>query len=107
ISTATSCIRVRRSSDNAEQDIGFSGDDLNTTALASFVGSDSAYVVKVYDQTGNGEHLEAASSGQQPRIVDAGSYDGKLVFNGSSHAMRIAGLVLGTPQTALYWRMAL
>lgn len=33
-----SSIRVRRSSDNAEQDIAFSGNDLDTTSLLDFVG---------------------------------------------------------------------
>ena len=31
-SSATNAIRVRRSSDNTEQDIGFSGDNLDTTS---------------------------------------------------------------------------
>jgi hypothetical protein len=35
---AGSSIRVRRSSDNAEQDIGFAGKNLDTTSLASFAG---------------------------------------------------------------------
>lgn len=34
-----SAIRVRRSFDNAEQDIGFNGTNLDTTALQNFVGS--------------------------------------------------------------------
>jgi len=33
-----SAIRVRRSSDNAEQDIAFSGNDLDTTSMLDFVG---------------------------------------------------------------------
>jgi hypothetical protein len=37
-SYAGSSIRVRRSSDNAEQDIGFVGRNLDTTSLASFAG---------------------------------------------------------------------
>jgi len=38
-SKATNAIKVRRSSDNTELDIGFSGNDLDTTSLLSFVGS--------------------------------------------------------------------
>ena len=34
------CIKVRRSSDNAEQDIGFSNDVLDTASLLSFVNTD-------------------------------------------------------------------
>jgi hypothetical protein len=80
-----SLLRVRRSSDNAEQDIGYLGDDtLDITALASFVGGNSAFVVRIYDQSGGGNDWASSSSGQQPRIVNAGTYDGKIVFDGSN-----------------------
>ena len=47
-------IRVRRSSDNSEQDIGFDvNGDLDTSALTTFVGANNGYVVKWYDQSGN------------------------------------------------------
>lgn len=70
-------IRVRRSSDNAEQDIGYDGGGaLDTAALASFVSSDSAYVVTWYDQSGGGNDLTQATTSKQPRIVNAGTYDG-------------------------------
>lgn len=50
-----SCIRVLRSSDNAEQDIGFDGSgNLDASALASFIGANTGYVAKWYDQSGNG-----------------------------------------------------
>lgn len=47
-------IRVRRSSDSTEQDIGQSGGALDTAALSSFVGAGNGTVVKYYDQSGNG-----------------------------------------------------
>ena len=68
-------LRVRRSSDSAEQDIGFSGLWLDTTALTSFVGSGSGYVSKWYDQSGNGNDLAMATTANQPRIVNAGTVD--------------------------------
>jgi hypothetical protein len=107
ISTATASIRVRRSSDNAEQDIGFTGNALDTASLATFVGSDSAYVTKFYDQTGNAEHGEQATSGNQARIVNAGTYDGKLVFNGTSNSLKITTLTCGTPQLGYYAKIKL
>lgn len=82
-------IRIRRSSDNTEQDIGYDGSgDLDTAAITSFVGSNSAYVVKWYDQSGNAIDLVQTTSGSQPRIVNAGTIDtdgGKpcIVFDGS------------------------
>lgn len=68
-----SAIRVRRSSDNTEQDIPFdSNGNLNTTSLLAFVGSGSGYVVKWYDQSGNNNSLFKTSATNQPRIVNAG-----------------------------------
>lgn len=102
-STATQCLRVRRSNDNTEQDIGFSGDALDTSALAAFVGSNSGYVVKWYDQSGNGEHAEQATAANQPRIVNAGVIDSSIVFSGTQ-ILKVTSLTLGTPQVGLYSR---
>lgn len=86
-----SCLRVRRSSDDAEQDIDFVSGAMDaaidTTALATFVGANSAYVTKIYDQSGNSDDWIQATSGKQPRIVNAGTYDGFVRFDGSSQAM--------------------
>lgn len=68
-----SAIRVRRSSDNAEQDIGFTtSGDLNVSALTSFVTTGSAYIVTLYDQTGTANLAQSATA-QQPMIVSAGT----------------------------------
>lgn len=49
------CMRVVRSSDSTEQDINFDGSgNLDTAALATFVGANTGYVGKWYDQSGNG-----------------------------------------------------
>jgi lysophospholipase L1-like esterase len=69
------CIRVRRSSDNAEQDIGFSNSELDTVTLKSFIGANSAYVKTWYDQSGNGSDATQTTSGNQPRIMNAGVID--------------------------------
>jgi hypothetical protein len=69
-----SAIRVRRSSDNAEQDIGFTNlGVLNTAALSSFVGANSGFVTTWYDQSGNGRNLIQSTGANQPRIVNAGT----------------------------------
>ena len=46
-------IRVRRSSDNAEQDFGFSGNDLDTASLLTFCGACNGFITTWYDQSGN------------------------------------------------------
>ena len=72
---AGSCIRVRRHSDNAEQDIGFSGDSLDTSALTSFVGASTGYVTKWYDQSGNNNDLTETTNSLQPIIVTSGTIE--------------------------------
>lgn len=67
-------IKVRRSSDNTEQDVDFlTSGYLDTASLKSFVGSNSGYVTTWYDQSGNGRNLTQTTAANQPRIVDAGT----------------------------------
>lgn len=67
-----SAIRVRRSSDNAEQDIGFSGADLDTSALETFCAAGDGYVVTWYDQVGSSDMTQSTSTAQF-KIVSGGS----------------------------------
>jgi hypothetical protein len=69
------CMKVRRSSDNAEQDIGFSGNDLDTSSLATFCGSGSGFVVTWYDQSGNSRNATQSTSANQPRIFNSGTLE--------------------------------
>jgi hypothetical protein len=68
-------IRVRRSSDNAELNIGFVNNVLDTASLLTFVGSGDGFLSYWYDQSGNSRHLEQGSTGNQPRIVLTGSIE--------------------------------
>jgi hypothetical protein len=81
-------IRVMRTSDDAELDIGFIGEDLDVVTLLVFVGSGNGEIVIWYDQSGNGRHA-VSTAGRRPRIVNAGVLDianGKpaVRFNGSN-----------------------
>ena len=69
----TNTIRVRRTNDNAEQDIGFNGNLLDASALTTFTGSNSGEVVTVYDQSGNGVNPTQSTASKQPQIVNAGT----------------------------------
>lgn len=69
---ATLAIRVRRSSDNAEQDIGFSSGNLDTVSLLSFVGAGNGFITKWYDQSVNGNDAIQANNIYQQRIVLSG-----------------------------------
>ena len=69
-----SAIRVRRSSDNGEQNIGFNADGtLNTLSLLEFVGSGNGFVTTWYDQSSNNNHATQNVSNLQPQIVSVGS----------------------------------
>lgn len=66
-------IRVRRSSDNAEQDFGFVSNVLDTASLLTFCGVGNGFVTTWYDQSGNANNITRAVATQQPKIVDSGS----------------------------------
>jgi hypothetical protein len=68
-----SAIRVRRSSDNAEQDIGFIGNNLDTSALTTFCSGTDGFVTTWYDQSGNSANSTQTTAVNQPQIVSSGS----------------------------------
>lgn len=66
-------IKVRRSSDDVEKDIGFSGRFFDIGDLLAFVGSGNGYVKIWYDQSGNNRHLQRSLNSGQPMIVNEGN----------------------------------
>lgn len=68
------CIRVRRTSDNTEQDIGFVNNFLDTASLLTFVGASNGFVVTFYDQFGsiNLTNAYPGDNGYMPFVVSAG-----------------------------------
>lgn len=85
---AGSAIQVRRDNDNATQDIGFVNNDLDTSALTTFVGANSGLVSKWYDQSGNGRDFVQATAATQPRIVQTGVV---TTVNGHPAVLFVAG----------------
>jgi hypothetical protein len=89
-----SCIRVRRSSDNLEQDIGFNNNAiLDIDSLTSFTSGGDSYISRWYDQSGNQRHLSQTALLSQPQIVYAGvvsTYNNKIVLNSSTNKNLIA-----------------
>jgi hypothetical protein len=65
-------VRVRRSSDNTEQD--FTAAQVTDGTLTTFCGAGSGFVSIWYDQSPNGRHAVAATAGG-PRIVNSGVLD--------------------------------
>lgn len=69
-------LRVRRASDNAEQDIGFTpANVLDTAALLAFTGVGSGFDAVWYDQFASAQHATQTTAGSQPRVVDAGAIE--------------------------------
>jgi PKD repeat protein len=84
-------IRVRRSSDNTEQDINFVSSTANatidTTSLLSFVGAGNGFVVTWYNQNGSGNHVTQSTAANQPQIVSSGS----LILENSKPSIQFDG----------------
>lgn len=75
-------VTIRRDSDDTTDDFGLAtttddnGDtvfddkiELDADSVATFVGSGSGYVSKLYDQSGNGNDISQATTGKQPLYV--------------------------------------
>jgi hypothetical protein len=66
-------IRVRRASDNTEQNIGFVNNELDTSSLTSFCSGTNGFVTTWYDQSGNANNATQTTAAKQPQIVSSGS----------------------------------
>jgi hypothetical protein len=65
-------VRVRRASDNTEEDIGFDANgDLDTSALATFCSGTNGFVKTWYDQSGNGNDATQTTTANQAKIYDS------------------------------------
>jgi hypothetical protein len=92
------CLRVKRTSDNVEQDINFvsSSPDalLDTAALLTFAGANTCVVCRWYFQDGSGDYLEQTTIANMPRIVNAGTLDTQnsipaIIFDGTNDFMEV------------------
>lgn len=96
---AGNCIRIRRSSDNTEQNFGFSADVVDTAGIASFVGGGSGYVVTWYDQSGNALDVTQSTAANQPLFVASGiNSKPSLDFDGSNDSFSRSSV----PATTLF-----
>lgn len=104
---AGSCIRVRRSSDSAEQDIGFASGVLDTATLLSFCGAGDGFVTTWYDQSGNARNATQATSTAQPRVAIAGVVQTQgtrsaIRFDGNSDYLTLASSAISGTALALF-----
>jgi len=80
-------IRVRRSSDNAELNIGFVSNELDTASLTTFCSGTNGFVTTWYDQSGSGINATQTTAANQPQIVSSGS----VITQGGKPSMRFDG----------------
>jgi hypothetical protein len=69
------CIRVRRSNDNTEQNIGFVNNYLDTASMKTFVGANNGFVTTWYSQGDSAFNFSQGNAARQPRIINSGTID--------------------------------
>lgn len=111
-------IRVRRTSDDAELDIGYGGDNwLNEAALVAHVGASNGVISAWYDQSGNARHALQTVLVSQPTIATAGVVETnasgrpEVVFVAESAGVVLTGIpvdfalsVVGAPKSSATFR---
>jgi hypothetical protein len=102
-----SAIRVRRSSDNTETDIGFSSSfGLDTTSLTSFCSGTNGFVTTWYDQSGNARNATQTTAASQPQIVSGGSIlteNTKPSIRFNNYYMVISSVLLNSTNVSAYY----
>jgi len=106
------CMRVRRSSDSAEQDINFISDYIDTTSMLSFVGAGNGFVTKWYDQSGNNNDSSNGAGSGQPQIISSGSLvvssvNGKPIVYQNGNIYKTLQLTSAVPFGNLFVQIAL
>lgn len=98
---AGSAVRVRRSSDSTEQDIGFVAGEFDSSAFTTFVGGGTGFVKTWYDQSGNSRNAAQATTANQPSIVLSVVNSKPVVrFDGTNDSLDTASVVF-TPVTGI------
>jgi hypothetical protein len=65
-------LRLRRGSDNVEQDFSFVGNELDVSAITIWLNGASGYCTKLYDQSGNVGDVSQTTPAAQPLLVLSG-----------------------------------
>ena len=91
-------VRLRRASDNAESDFGYtSTGDLDTAAIATWLTATTGYRVTWYDQSGNSKNVTQSTAANQPLYV-ASSQNSRSVsrFDGVDDSLQAGASLLAT-----------
>lgn len=100
---AGAALRVRRSTDNTEQDIGFVSGLLDTASMLTFCAGGNGFITKLYDQMGNTARNQVqATQANQPQIVSAGTVITTINSNPSMQYNGTSQYLLGTGALSTY-----
>jgi hypothetical protein len=94
-------LRLRRSSDDAEQDFGFTGNNLDVTAITTWLGGADGYCTTLYDHSNNGGNVTQAINDKQPVLVLSGINNKPVLHFNSSQKMNNQ-VNYSSPFTAIY-----
>lgn len=85
VNNGRACMNVRRSSDNATQDIAFVNGEFDVASFSSFIGGGSGYCVTWYNQISSTLDATQATQANQPQITLSAHGNGKpsLFFDGT------------------------
>jgi len=95
-------LRALRVSDNAELDIGFSGQELDAAALSSFLGVSSGRVIKLYDQSGNGNDTAVQTTDAQRYTPSAVLLNGHATIAATAGIFTLPSIAFSTRATSIY-----
>jgi Secretion system C-terminal sorting domain/Calx-beta domain len=95
------CVRLRRDSDNAESDFGFNGNDIDSSAITTWLNGATGYCVTLYDQSGNGGDVSQLNTFNQPTLTLNG-YNGKPVLHFNTQQLLLNNVVYPSSYTAIY-----
>lgn len=73
---AGAAVNVRRSSDNAVLDIGFSGNNFDAAGFTTFIGGGNGFEAVGYDQSGNANNMAQATAANQTQVQQTLSFYG-------------------------------
>jgi len=99
---AGSANRIRRVSDNAESDVGFSVVDYDISGAETFLAGSSGRKVTWYSQGSVGTNIANATTTQQPEIASSGTVhlsNGKAAVKGLSGTYLFATKSFTQPMT--------
>jgi lysophospholipase L1-like esterase len=89
-------LKIRRSSDDTEQDIGYTSTGaLDTAAIASFIGGGNGFVKTWYDQKGSANATQATTASQPQYVASAVNSKPGISWSGA-----VSGMGLTTPSYA-------